>query len=148
MIGEAGSGGATPQTRAEPEYKWQHHGSLHSRIIDIDPVFKKRTTYWYDQNFNDLLEWKVIMNTNMKDSMFDFSAFYTIELTPDNPLSVKWQQIQDMTKTEWIQAVMSKTEAECVAKYNALVKKANTTGLKDVEQYYSTSYKATLDSWK
>lgn len=53
MIGEAGSGGATPQTRAEPEYKWQHHGSLHSRIIDIDPVFKKRTTYWYDQNTNE-----------------------------------------------------------------------------------------------
>ena len=41
-----GSGVGTPA----PEYPWRHHGSVHSRVIDVDPVFRKRTTYWYDDH--------------------------------------------------------------------------------------------------
>lgn len=106
------------------------------------------TTFWYDQNFNNDVEWKKIMNTNMRESMFDFSAFYAITLTPDNPLSVSWQRGQDLVNTQWVQAVMAKTDADCVAAYNALVKAADNAGLKDVEKYYSDNYKATLAAWK
>jgi putative aldouronate transport system substrate-binding protein len=105
-------------------------------------------TYWYDQNFNNETEWKMLMNNNMKESFFDFSAYYAIELTPDNALAPKWQLVQDMVKTDWIRAVMSPTEQQCVDIYNALVKKANDAGLKDVEKFYSTNYRAILDSWK
>ena len=41
-----------------------------------------------------------------------------------------------------------RTEADCVAKYNALVTAANDAGLKEVEKYYSDHYKATLNAWK
>jgi predicted DNA-binding WGR domain protein len=88
------------------------------------------------------------MNTNMKESMFDFSAYYAISLTPENPLSVSWQRVQDLVNTQWVQAVMAKTDADCVTAYNALVKAANSAGLKDVEKYYSDNYKATLAAWK
>jgi ABC-type glycerol-3-phosphate transport system substrate-binding protein len=106
------------------------------------------TTVWYDQNFNNEVEWKKIMNTNMKESMFDFSAFYAITMTPDDPLSVKWQRVQDLTNTQWVQAVMAKTDADCVNAWNALVKAANDAGLKDVEKFYSDHYKANLAAWK
>ena len=80
--------------------------------------------------------------------MFDFSAFYTIALAPDNPLAVKWQRIQDLVNSQWVEAVLAKSEADCVAKYNALVKAANDAGLKEVEKFYSDNYKATLNAWK
>jgi hypothetical protein len=32
------------------EYPWKHHGSLHSRVLEVDPVLGKTTTYWYDDN--------------------------------------------------------------------------------------------------
>jgi hypothetical protein len=106
------------------------------------------TCYWYDQNFNNDVEWKKIMNTNLRESMFDFSAFYAITLTPDDPLSVAWQRVQDVVNTQWVQAVMAKTDADCVATYNALVKAANDAGLKDLEKFYSDHYKANLAAWK
>ena len=106
------------------------------------------TTFWYDQNFNNDVEWKKIMNTNMKESMFDFSAYYAVALTPENPLSINWQRIQDIVNTQWVQAVMAKTDADCVAAYNALVKAANDSGLKNVEKFYSDNYKANLTAWK
>jgi hypothetical protein len=109
---------------------------------------KEGITFWWDQNFNDLTSWKKIMNTNMRESFFDFSAAYAVELPAENPLASKWQMIQDMVKAGWVQVVMQPTEAQCVAAYNDLVKKANGAGLKDIEKYYSEQYKAILNSWK
>lgn len=48
LIGTEPEGDAPPVSG--PEHEWKSHGSLRSRVIDTDPVFQKRTTYWYDSN--------------------------------------------------------------------------------------------------
>lgn len=128
--------------------KLTHLGGGEHYIAMYQGFTEDGTGFWYDQNFNNDVAWKKEMNEEMRPSMFDFSAFYTIALAPDNPLAVKWQRIQDLVNTQWVEAVLAKTEADCVAKYNALVKAANDAGLKEVEKFYSDSYKATLNAWK
>lgn len=45
------AGGEPP--RPDADHPWQHHGSLHSRVIEHDRVFNKTTTYWYDDQTNE-----------------------------------------------------------------------------------------------
>lgn len=33
-----------------PEHPWRHHGSVHSRVLEYDPVYRRTTTYWYDEH--------------------------------------------------------------------------------------------------
>ena len=42
----AKAGGDAPQ----PEYEWERHGALYSRTLDVDPLYQKRTVYWYDSD--------------------------------------------------------------------------------------------------
>lgn len=103
---------------------------------------------WYDQNFNDEVWWKKYMNDNMKASMFDASAFLAIQYPADDPVTMKKQQITDVVESMWVQAVMSKSEAECKAVYDEMVAKCNTLGLADLNQYVTTQYQNLLNSWK
>lgn len=50
-VGEAVAGGRPGP--AEPTHDWKRHGALYSRVIDTDPVFQKRTVYWYDSDTNE-----------------------------------------------------------------------------------------------
>lgn len=43
------AGGRSGVGTPAPEHPWRHHGSVHSRVLEYDPVFKRRTTYWYDE---------------------------------------------------------------------------------------------------
>lgn len=33
----------------ETEYKWERHGSMRSRVLDYDPVLRRKTVFWYDE---------------------------------------------------------------------------------------------------
>lgn len=59
-----GAGGSNPPG-PEREYPWQHHGSLHSRVIDHDALYNKTTTYWYDDNTREQF---------LTETWHDFSA--------------------------------------------------------------------------
>lgn len=43
------SGAGTPAPRQDPVYPWRHHGSVHSRVMEVDPLLKRTTVYWYDE---------------------------------------------------------------------------------------------------
>ena len=42
-------GGSNPPG-PERVHPWKSHGSVHSRVLDHDPLFNKTSTYWYDDN--------------------------------------------------------------------------------------------------
>ena len=92
------SGGGTPPPRqdAEPEYNWQHHGSVHSRIIDVDPVFKKTTTYWYDDNDNT--QWTT-ETWDIKDILEQNKALRN--MTDEN---ARWTPRRDGGEMQWTHA--------------------------------------------
>lgn len=103
------------------------------------------TQVWYDQNFTD--KWFKFKDTNLRDTIFDFSAFYAIALPADEPVTVENQQVKDIYLTGFANAVMAKTEQECVARFMEMREKANKAGLKEVEKYYSQQYKKNLVAW-
>lgn len=47
LTADATPGGSNPPGREHP---WVHHGSVHSRVVDYDPLFNRTTTYWYDDS--------------------------------------------------------------------------------------------------
>ncbi|MBC8080821.1 MAG: sugar ABC transporter substrate-binding protein [Gorillibacterium sp.] len=106
-----------------------------------------KSTAWYDQNFNDDLKWRKMMNDNMKDTIYDISA-RRINFTPDNPLTIKNQQIEDAIKSGFAKAVMSKTEAESIANFNELKDKANKLGLVEITKFRTDEYKKKLEQMK
>lgn len=42
------AGGDAP--RPSPDHEWRRHGALYSRTLEVDPLFEKRTVYWYDSD--------------------------------------------------------------------------------------------------
>ncbi len=106
-----------------------------------------KSVCWYDQNFNDDVKWKKMFIDNLKDTVWD-STSRRVTFSPENPLTPVNQQITDSIKTGWAKAVLSKTEAECVANFNELKDKMNKAGLHDIEKFRTDEYKKKLEAWK
>ena len=102
---------------------------------------------WFDQNFNDKIWWRGYMNSNMAPSCFDWSAFLAIVIPADEDISMQWQQIKDVVKSGYVEAVMAGSEEECRAKYDAMVEKVNALGMEEVNEWFSEQYISTLKAW-
>lgn len=48
MTADATVAGGSNPPRPEAAHPWEHHGSVHSRVMDYDQLYNKTTTYWYD----------------------------------------------------------------------------------------------------
>lgn len=105
------------------------------------------TSCWFDQCFNDEIWWRGYMNTNMKPSIFDFSAFLGIQVPAEEDISMQWQQIQDVVSSMFVQAVMAKTEEECKSIYDSMVEKVNALGMADVNAWFTGQYQGNLKAW-
>ncbi|MCU6711220.1 sugar ABC transporter substrate-binding protein [Paenibacillus sp. J5C_2022] len=106
-----------------------------------------KSTYWFDQNFNEEAKWKKLMNDNLKDTIYDFTRGI-IPIDPSTPLAITMQQVDDQLETLWAKAVMSDTEEAAVSNFMALRDKLNKAGLKDIEQFKSDVYKQRMQDWK
>ena len=60
---------------------------------------------------------------------------------------MQWEQIKDVVKSGFVEAVMAGTEEECRAKYDAMVEKVNALGMDEVNEWFSEQYKAKLKAW-
>ncbi|SDX95380.1 sugar ABC transporter substrate-binding protein [Paenibacillus sp. CF384] len=102
-----------------------------------------KSTAWYDQNFNMEDKWKALMNTNLKDTIYDNTARRVV-FSVDNPLTIVNQQIEDLIKTGFAKAVMSKSEQDAVNAFNDMRDKAEKLGLKDIEAFRTKEYQSNL----
>ncbi|WP_313637996.1 sugar ABC transporter substrate-binding protein [Paenibacillus sp.] len=118
-------------------------------LVSPDGTMKDdgKSTYWYDQNFNEEAKWKKMLNDNLKDTIYD-NTFGNIPILANNPLAVTDKQITDLLETLWAKAVMSKTEEESVANFKAMQDKLNDAGLNKIEQFKSEEYQRRLKDWK
>lgn len=51
-----------PNDKPDPVYPWRRHGSLRSRILEVDPELKRTTYYFYDEHSKEQFlheEWDV-----------------------------------------------------------------------------------------
>lgn len=106
-----------------------------------------KSTYWFDQNFNDEAKWKKLMNDNLKDTIYD-NTLGTIQIPGNDPLAVTNTQIEELLETLWAKAVTAKTEAEAEASFNELKDKLNKSGLQDIEAYRTKEYQQRMKEWK
>lgn len=106
-----------------------------------------KSTFWFDQNFNDAAKWKKLMNDNLKDTIYD-NTFGEIAIPSSHPLAITNTQINDLLETLWSKTVLSKTEDEAKENFNELVEKLNAAGLDKIEQYRSDEYQRRLKEWK
>ncbi|MFF2480302.1 sugar ABC transporter substrate-binding protein [Paenibacillus sp. NPDC058071] len=106
-----------------------------------------KSTAWYDQNFNNEDKWKKMMNENVADTIYD-NTERRIVFSPENPLTIKNQQIEDLIKSGFPKVVMSKSEAEAIKNFEELRDKANKLGLADIEAFRTESYKNNLAKLK
>ncbi|MDK8189902.1 sugar ABC transporter substrate-binding protein [Paenibacillus sp. UMB7766-LJ446] len=102
-----------------------------------------KSMFYYNQNFNDETKWTKLLQDNMKDTVYD-STDRRITFTPENPLTIKNQQIEDAIKVGMVKAITSKTEADCIANFYALRDNLNKLGLKDIEKFRTDEYKKNL----
>ncbi|WP_372633510.1 sugar ABC transporter substrate-binding protein [Cohnella sp.] len=115
---------------------WLVHGQ---GLLEDD----NKSTAWYDQNFIDEDKWKKLMYDNTKDTVYDNTARRVV-FSVDNPYTLVNQQIEDLVKNGFAQAVTRKTEDEFVRTFNELKDKANKLGLQDLEKYRTEEYKKQL----
>lgn len=105
----------------------------------------KDVNAWIDQCFNNEAKWKKIMNDNLRDTIYDNSAFDQIFPQPDDPIKVKIQQVYDTAKTYWAKAVLSKSDSEFNANYELLKNKLIQAGVNEVQEYLTKEYKNNLE---
>ncbi|UVI29726.1 sugar ABC transporter substrate-binding protein [Paenibacillus spongiae] len=105
-----------------------------------------KSTYWFDQNFNDEAKWKKLMNENLKDTIYD-NTLGVIQIPGNDLLAVTNTQVEEMLETLWAKAVTSKTEEEAVKNFNDMRDKLNSSGLKDIEAFRTREYQRRLAEW-
>ncbi|WP_206669891.1 extracellular solute-binding protein [Paenibacillus luteus] len=103
----------------------------------------QKSTAWYDQNFIQDDKWKKLMHENVGDTIYD-STERRVSFMNDNPLTIKNQQIEELIKTGFAKAVMSKTEAEAIKNFDELREKAIKIGLADIEKYRTEQFKKNI----
>ena len=82
----------------------------------------------------------------MKGTIFDNSYRY-VYFAPDNPLTVKNQQINDMIITGWYNMVTADSAEECERLFYELQKKLNDAGLKEIEKFREEEFKKKIEQW-
>lgn len=102
---------------------------------------------WIDQCFNDEARWKKVLNENMAGTIYDNSAMFQITFLPNDPMTVTKQQVEDTILATWTKTVMSNTEEEFEANYEAMVKQLEKAGINDLETYMTEKYKENLEKW-
>ncbi len=125
--------------------KFDLNGGVALWMVEGQQMHEDGTQAWLDQNFPS--KWFKQKDENLKDTIFDFSAYYAISLPADEPVTVQKQQVKDIYLTGFANAVMAKTEQECIDRFMQMREKANKAGLKEVEKYYSQEYKKNLVKW-
>jgi putative aldouronate transport system substrate-binding protein len=107
-----------------------------------------KSTYWFDQNFNEDGKWKKIMHDNLKDTIYDNTLVSAITIPANDPLAIKNKQVADLMETLWAKAVTSKTVEEATNNFNQMRDKLNAAGLKDIEKFRTTEYRKNLQKYK
>ena len=112
--------------------------------------FPDGTDFWADSNkeIMDANKWLKVDEDNLKGTVFDNSAAYSITFPPDDPVTTIRQTVIDIADAGFAMAVMAKTEAQCEQEFLKMRDKANKAGLKDFEAYATKEYKKVIDSWK
>ena len=105
------------------------------------------TSVWFDQNFREESKWFKFRDENLKDTIFDFSEYYAIVYSPDDPITIKKQQVDNIINSEFAKAVMAKTEKECEKIFMDLREKVNKMGLGDIEDFVTGEYKENMEAW-
>lgn len=103
------------------------------------------TNCWLNQSNKD--KWKELKDENLKDSFYNNTAMSAVVMTPDNPLISKKQRCADIIMTGYSQAILAKTEEECMSIIDKTQKDAIKAGLNEVQKFYNDNYKANLEKW-
>ncbi|WP_309122358.1 sugar ABC transporter substrate-binding protein [Paenibacillus sp.] len=106
-----------------------------------------KSTYWFDQNFNDEAKWKKIMNENMKDTIYD-NTFGIINIPGNDPLAVTNTQVLEQLETLWAKAVTAGTAEESEQFFYEMREKLNAAGLQQIEAYRTKEYQRRLAEWQ
>ncbi|MHA2857071.1 sugar ABC transporter substrate-binding protein [Paenibacillus lautus] len=106
-----------------------------------------KSTYWFDQNFNNEAKWKKLMNDNLKDTIYD-NTMGVIQIPGNDPLAVTNTQIDELLETLWAKSVMATSEADAEAKFTEMRDKLNNAGLHDIEGYRTKEYQRRMKEWK
>jgi len=122
-------------------------GGQYGLLISAGLVMSDGTYGWLDQNFSDKSKLKKLMNENLAESIFDFSAYYAITLPPDSEVASINQLVTDIVNTGWVQAVMAETEEECVARYMEMKSQVVNAGVDKLEDFYTENYRKNLETW-
>lgn len=104
------------------------------------------TCNWFNQSYKD--KWKAIKDENLKDSIYDFTAFRSILMDPEDPLTAVKQRCGDIINTAFAKAISAPTEEECMQIIEDAKAEAIGAGLSDVEKFYSDNYKANVEKYK
>lgn len=101
---------------------------------------------WIDQSITDV--WRELKDENLKDSIYDFTAYYSIVTSPDNPVVDIRLRCSDIVSTAWANAVIASTPEECMAIYDKMVSDCEKAGFTEYIEYMQESYKANLEIYK
>ncbi|MBL4938623.1 sugar ABC transporter substrate-binding protein [Clostridium sp. YIM B02515] len=142
----------TKQEIINATYDYKAHEPLGSNYLWLDHTGgvisdAPQTNIWIDQCFNDQAKWKKVMNDNLKNTIYDNSAMDQIGFLPDNPVTVIQQQVDDIVRSYWAKAILSKTDAEFDQNYAELKSKVQKAGVDKLEKYMTEQYKNNLNNW-
>ncbi len=97
---------------------------------------------WINQSFKD--KWKELKDERLVDTFIDWTAFSSISIQPDNPMTDVRLRCIDILSSGWAKAIFAKSDAELVSIMDETRQQANAAGLKDLEKYYEEQFKANL----
>lgn len=105
------------------------------------------STYYFDQNFNQLAKWKKIMNDNLADTIYEHSAYKGITFPPQEKATFIKQQVEDMLLSGWADIVTASSPEESEERFFELREKLVNVGLEQLEEYLTTEYKSNLERY-
>ena len=110
----------------------------------LEGVRGNNTSYYYDHSFTDLMPWWRIMIENCSDTVYDATLQRMISIDPTSDLGMKSERVNDAIISLWAKCVMSESDDELAANYQALADKVNELGIQDIEKFFTESYQALM----
>lgn len=120
-------------------------GECQMVISGTEELLSDGTSCWFNQTNKD--KWKKLKDENLKDTLYDNTAMAAIILDPENALTAKRQRCADIIMTGYSQAILAKTEAECMSIIEKTKADAISAGLDEIQKFYDENYKANLKKW-